>query len=129
MEWPLPCSWRRLCDRPSDAIADDRCARLDALTQTINDEFSLSIRSSQLENHKATIDCLRGESELSTWLYGIAMTPVRNYLNRLFASIGSSRRRARGRSAKTGLLKLGLRATAPRCGTVLFARSSPRGAC
>jgi RNA polymerase sigma factor (sigma-70 family) len=29
-----------------------------------------------------TIDRFRGESELSTWLYGIAMNLVRNYLNR-----------------------------------------------
>ncbi|MCE2870526.1 MAG: RNA polymerase sigma factor [Oxalobacteraceae bacterium] len=29
-----------------------------------------------------TIDCFRGESKLSTWLYGIAMNMVRNYLSR-----------------------------------------------
>ncbi|VWX63313.1 hypothetical protein VARIO8X_90182 [Burkholderiales bacterium 8X] len=29
-----------------------------------------------------TLDQFRGESELSTWLYGIAMNLIRNYLNR-----------------------------------------------
>lgn len=30
-----------------------------------------------------TIDCFRGESKLSTWLYGIAMNMLRNYMRKL----------------------------------------------
>lgn len=30
-----------------------------------------------------TIDCFRGESKLSTWLYGIAMNMVRNYMRKM----------------------------------------------